>query len=205
MKAITYIKSAALLAAMLVAPAQIAFADGNAEQGAVIGYSCLGCHGIDGYRNAYPSYRVPKLGGQKREYIEGGLMAYRDGKRKHPTMQAQGGSLSETDINDVAAWLEGYGEVADAATADSAAGTDAATTCLQCHGKDAAAVVPTPATLSGQHADYLMHALNQYKNGTRSGTVMSAFASTLSDDDIEAVAKYFSSLPGLFTTKVDGE
>ena len=37
--------------------------------GAELGYSCLGCHGIEGYRNAYPSYRVPKLGGQKAAYL----------------------------------------------------------------------------------------------------------------------------------------
>ena len=42
----------------------LAAAEGNAERGEKLGYTCLGCHGIDGYRNAYPSYRVPKLGGQ---------------------------------------------------------------------------------------------------------------------------------------------
>ena len=41
-----------------------AAAEGDAAAGAAIGYSCLGCHGIEGYRNAYPSFRVPKLGGQ---------------------------------------------------------------------------------------------------------------------------------------------
>ena len=43
---------------------QPAVAEGDPEAGRELGYTCLGCHGIEGYRNAYPSYRVPKLGGQ---------------------------------------------------------------------------------------------------------------------------------------------
>ncbi len=86
-----------------------------AEQGAgenrgempVIVYSCLGCHGIDGYRNAYPSFRVPKIGGQKREYLATALKAYRAGTREHPTMQAQGSDLSDQAIDDLAAWFAG--------------------------------------------------------------------------------------------------
>ena len=48
------------------APAQ---AEGNAAQGKLLGYTCLGCHGVDNYRNAYPSYSVPKLVGQHPEYL----------------------------------------------------------------------------------------------------------------------------------------
>jgi len=69
-------------------------AEGDAENGELLAYTCMGCHGIEGYRNAYPSYRVPKLGGQKAGYIETALNAYRDGTRPHPTMQAQGTSLT---------------------------------------------------------------------------------------------------------------
>ena len=157
-KAVTYITVATITALLYsLVLMQPALADGDVEQGAVIGYSCLGCHGIDSYRNAYPSYRVPMLGGQKRDYVEAALQAYRDGDRKHPTMQAQGGSLSSEDISNVSAWLESYGEIAEAATAESAAGVAAAAICLQCHGEGAAAVIPTPPTLSGQHMDYLIH------------------------------------------------
>ena len=73
----------------------------------MIGYSCLGCHGIEGYRNAYPSYRVPKLGGQKAAYLVIALRGYRAGTRKHPTMSAQASSLSDQQIEDVAAYLSG--------------------------------------------------------------------------------------------------
>lgn len=177
------------------------FADEDPAQGAAIGYSCLGCHGIDGYRNAYPSYRVPKLGGQKRAYVETALRAYRDGTREHPTMNAQSGSLSEQDIASVAAWLEQYGEIQDASTAESVAGIDAAKTCITCHGETGVGVAPQPPTLAGQHQDYLRHALQQYRSGERVNAVMSAFAAALTDEDIEAIALYYSSLDGLFTTE----
>ncbi|WP_197493236.1 c-type cytochrome [Woeseia oceani] len=183
--------AAAVLAFSALAP-MTAHADGNPEQGEQLAYTCMGCHGIPGYRNAYPSYRVPKLGGQKAAYIETALKAYRDGNRPHPTMQAQGESLSDQDIADVAAYFQGAEMATDSVTADDIAGLDAAKTCLTCHGAQSAGMVPTPATLSGQHQDYLMHALDQYKSGARAGTVMSAFAGMLSDDDIEAIARFYS-------------
>ena len=67
----------AFIAALLLLSGAAA-AEGDPEAGAAIGYSCLGCHGIEGYRNAYPSYRVPKLGGQKAGYIEVALRGFRD-------------------------------------------------------------------------------------------------------------------------------
>ena len=188
---------ALLLAGALLT--QFAHAEGNAEQGAALGYSCLGCHGIEGYNNAYPAYRVPRLGGQKSGYVRNALHAYRDGSRKHPTMMAQGGSLSDSDIENIAAWLQQFGVATDAATAGDVAGIDAAAACVACHGAAGAEVQPQPPTLSGQHQDYLKIALQQYREGSRSGTVMSAFAASLSEADIEAVTRYYASRDGLFT------
>jgi cytochrome c553 len=159
----------------------------------------MGCHGIEGYRNAYPSYRVPRLGGQKDEYIVTALTAYRDGKRPHPTMQAQGGSLTDRDIEDLAAYFQGDEAVLDTVTEDNIGGLDAAKACLACHGKGGEAVIPKPATLSGQQTSYLEHALAQYRDGTRGGTVMSAFAMQLSDADISNLAMFFGRQSGLTT------
>lgn len=78
---------------------------GNADAGRVLAYTCQGCHGITGYKNAYPSYRVPRIGGQSAEYLAQALTEYREGKRKHPTMQAQSLSFSEQEIADLAAYL----------------------------------------------------------------------------------------------------
>lgn len=80
-------------------------AQGDPDRGAEIGYTCTGCHGIPFYKNVYPTYTVPKLGGQNYQYIVDSLKAYRSGERQHPTMQAQANTLSEQDMADIAAWL----------------------------------------------------------------------------------------------------
>lgn len=82
-----------------------AHAAGNAENGKTIAFTCAGCHGIAEYRNAYPSYHVPKIAGQNEAYLSNALKAYRSGDRKHPTMVAQANSFSDQDIADIAAYL----------------------------------------------------------------------------------------------------
>lgn len=91
------------------APATTAAADapvtGDAERGHLLTYTCQGCHGVTGYKNAYPNYHVPKIGGQSEQYLVNALHAYKNGTRQHPTMQAQAESFSEQDIADIAAFL----------------------------------------------------------------------------------------------------
>lgn len=96
---------AAPAAEMAPAAAPAAALAGDATRGKGLTYTCRGCHGVTGYKNAYPSYHVPKLGGQSDVYLRNALMEYRGGKRKHPTMQAQAESFSEQDIADIAAYL----------------------------------------------------------------------------------------------------
>ena len=97
------VRCAAAALALLAAPA--ALASGDAEAGRLKANTCMGCHGIPGYANAYPTYRVPKLGGQSAEYLSAALKAYKTGERPHKTMQAQATSLSDQDIADIAAYL----------------------------------------------------------------------------------------------------
>jgi cytochrome c553 len=78
---------------------------GDAASGEQLTYTCLGCHGVTGYKNAYPNYHVPKIGGQSAEYLANALGEYKQGTRKHPTMQAQSQSFSDQDIADIAAYL----------------------------------------------------------------------------------------------------
>ena len=66
---------------------------------------CAGCHGIPGYKTAFPNaYHVPKLGGQHAEYIIKALEGYKNGSRSHPTMTALAKTLSQQDIEDFAAY-----------------------------------------------------------------------------------------------------
>ena len=87
------------------APAASAVLVGNAQTGRTLAYTCQGCHGVEGYKNAYPSFHVPRIGGQSAEYLAQALTEYKKGNRKHPTMQAQAQSFSDQDIADLSAYL----------------------------------------------------------------------------------------------------
>ncbi len=69
---------------------------------------CQGCHGIADYRTAYPVvYHVPKLGGQHAAYLVKALKDYKSGERNHPTMVGIAGTLSDEDIEALAAYYAG--------------------------------------------------------------------------------------------------
>ena len=101
-------KSSVLTAVALLATAASTFADGDAAVGRKKAETCLGCHAVPGYFNVYPSYHVPKLGGQRSKYIESALKQYRDGGREHGTMHANASSLSDQDMADIGAYIESY-------------------------------------------------------------------------------------------------
>lgn len=102
-----------IAASLLLALPTLAFAQqtaaasaaGDAAKGKQLTYTCQGCHGVTGYKNAYPNYHVPRIGGQSTQYLVNALTEYKAGKRKHPTMQAQAESFSDQDIADIAAYL----------------------------------------------------------------------------------------------------
>jgi cytochrome c553 len=192
-KGIRSIWAAALLAGGL-ALAVGARADapaGDAARGAKVAYTCLGCHGIPDYRNAYPNYRVPKLGGQHAAYLAAALGEYRAGARPHPTMRGQAGSISEQDVRDVAAY---FATPTPVASSGKGVGTPpaAATTCVACHGPDGVGILPDYPTLAGQHADYLEQALKAYRGGKRQNPIMNGMAASLKDEDIRELAAYFA-------------
>lgn len=93
-----------LILALAIAGAPTAWGAGDPVAGRVKSETCLGCHGIVGYYNTYPTYRVPKLSGQNHEYIVAALQAYKTGQRTHGTMQAQAISMSDQDMQDIAAY-----------------------------------------------------------------------------------------------------
>ena len=80
-------------------------AAGDPAAGRQKAYTCFGCHGIPGYTNIYPEYRVPKLGGQNADYIVAALKEYKSGDRPHPTMHDQAMSLTDQDMENIAAYL----------------------------------------------------------------------------------------------------
>jgi cytochrome c553 len=196
-------RSKRLIAAGLLALCALgAQADGDAARGGKLAYTCMGCHGIENYKNAYPSYSVPKLGGQNAPYITSALEQYQSGARPHPTMQGFASSLSAEDRADLAAYFR--------ATVPASAGPEPAGTpppqaapCAACHGQNGRGTTPDYPNIGGQHADYIAQALNAYRLGKRRNSLMAPFAQQLTQDDIETLAEYFSAQQGLVTPELD--
>ena len=184
------VPSLVLVAVGLVA-AVPATAAGDPVRGKELGYTCLGCHGIETYKNVYPTYSVPKLRGQHPEYIASALKEYAKGERSHATMHAHAASLSDQDIDDIAAYLGGE-PVKSAGAETRGTPPAAATLCQACHGKDGIGIMGMYPTLTGQHVDYLEHSLESYRNGARKNGIMAPFASQLKSEDIKVLAEFFS-------------
>ena len=69
---------------------------------------CIGCHGIPGYKTAFPDvYHVPKIAGQQPGYIINALKAYKSGERSHPSMRGIAASLSDEDMKKLADYYGG--------------------------------------------------------------------------------------------------
>jgi cytochrome c553 len=188
--------SAAALSVLLLAPV-VAQAEGDAANGRKLAYTCHGCHGIENYRNAYPNYPVPKLGGQHAQYIVAALNEYEARARWHPTMQGVAATIPAKDKVDIAAYFQAEPVVSSGKTMGTA--PTAAQTCVACHGADGVGILPEYPTIAGQHRDYIKQALTDYRSGKRQNAIMNGFAQQLKDADIAALAVWFSAQKGLYT------
>ena len=190
-----------LLSFAFATAATPALAQGDAEAGHLKVYTCSGCHGIANYKNVYPTYNVPRIGGQNFEYVVAALTAYQKGERPHPTMRAQAESFNAQDLQDIAAYLSGLkGDPTNlhpAGDGDVEAGQAKSQPCQACHGQDGNGTGDGQyPRIAGQHADYLVKALQDYKSGTRANPIMQGFAATLSEEDMEDLAAFFSQQAG---------
>jgi cytochrome c553 len=182
-----------LLAAMTSANAA------DAAKGKVLAYTCQGCHGVPNYNNAYPHYSVPKLGGQNEAYLVSALNGYANGDRPHPTMHSHAVTLTPEDRADIAAFLRAQGPI----PSKEVVGTPppATQTCVACHGADGAkTVAPDYPILAGQQADYIVHALKDYKSGKRKNPIMAGIITGVDEKDFPAIAQFFSRQQALCTT-----
>ena len=177
---------------------------GDATRGKALAYTCNGCHAIPNYKNVYPTYSVPKLHGQRPEYLVAALKAYKSGERSHGTMHSQASSLNEQDMADVAVYLSGS-EVLTASKNDVPATSrpKATEVCLACHGTNGVGITADYPTIAGQHKDYIERALHDYQKGGRKNAIMAGMAATLTAEDIEQLAAYYSAQkPALETLKL---
>ena len=201
----------AVTLALAFSASATAFAAGDAARGKVLSYTCLGCHGIEDYRNAYPDYNVPRLSGQHAAYIVAALKEYRNGERQHPTMQVQAATLSDQDMADIAAYFASQKGRVGAADPKIVARGEALfrggnlekglPACTGCHSPNGAgnAAAGFPH-LGGQHAQYIAKQLTDFRKeeGGRANDgdamTMRTIARKLSDEDIAAVSSYIQGL-----------
>ena len=156
-----------LLVAPLAALAQAPVV-GDATRGQALAYTCNGCHAIPNYKNVYPTYSVPKLHGQRAQYLAAALKEYKSGDRSHGTMHSQAASMNEQDMADVAVYLAGPKVLTDSKTdVKPSDRPKASEVCLACHGTNGVGITADYPTISGQHRDYIERALTDYKKGAR--------------------------------------
>ncbi|MDB5811664.1 MAG: cytochrome [Betaproteobacteria bacterium] len=83
--------------------------------------------------------------------------------------------------------------------ADPAAGKEKSKVCAACHGENGNSQAPDFPKLAGQHGDYLVRALTDYKSGVRKNPIMAGQVANLKREDIADLAAYYSSQQGLAT------
>ncbi len=153
--------------------------------------TCTGCHGPNGKST---NAQWPNLAAQQSSYIANQLNAFKTGTRNNPMMQSMAANLSDDDINNLAAYYSSQPPVSakgDPILAKS--GQTKAAMCLGCHGTTAQGNGQFPR-LAGQHPDYLIKQLNNFKDGARQNGQMQAIAGSLSEEDMKELAAYFGSL-----------
>ena len=201
------------LAASVIAPVAVAQDAAAGERKAAM---CIGCHGIVGYQASFPQvYKVPKIAGQTVEYMTAALNDYRKGDRKHPTMRAIAGALTDADIADLAAYYQQLGAAPAVADAPSRAPTAevaalvAKGVCASCHGANFnQPLAPGYPKIAGQHADYLYTALRAYAtHGNprvgRNNAIMVAQVKPFTPRELKLLADYIGSLDGQLRTVPD--
>lgn len=171
-------------------------AAGEREDGKKKFYTCVGCHGIEGYSNTYPTYQVPRIGGQHADYVVSALKTYRSGARPHVSMQGNAQTLDDRDLENIAAYVSAFRSISVdlPVTGDVALGKTKAAACAGCHGEDGNSPADSGfPRLAGQYESYLIKTLQDYKSGKRKHAIMNGIAAGLNEMDIENLASFYAS------------
>jgi cbb3-type cytochrome c oxidase subunit III len=184
------------------APAAPAKAD-PAKGAALYGAVCTSCHGADGNSGA-PTF--PKLAQQHPEYIVKQLIEFKSGKRANAIMSGFASALSEDDMRNIAAFV-GSKSAKPGFAKDKALATlgekiyrggiadRQIPACAGCHSPTGAGIPAQYPRLAGQHADYTVSQLTQFRGGIRLNSLqMGQVAAKLNDKEINALADYIAGL-----------
>lgn len=165
---------------------------GSAAAGEKRAATCAGCHGAKGISS---NDTWPNLAGQHAAYLARILGAYKSGAQKDVAMTPMAQPLSDTDVQDLAAY---YGSLRCTAApnntrvGDAATGKALAKNCAACHGETGVASNPAWPTLAGQKPVYLVNVLKAFRAGLRKDPMMAGVTRGLSDADIANLAAYFA-------------
>jgi cytochrome c553 len=166
---------------------------------------CSSCHGLDG-KSISPTF--PRLAGQRAEYIEVQLKAFRDHTRAdphaHTYMWGMAGHLSDPLIHALAAYFstQSPAGATPGNPVETAAGKKIfeegvldrdVPACQACHGEKAEGVDAIPR-LADQHRAYLIEQLNNFASNARANEVMHDNSKSLTPNEIQAVATFFAGL-----------
>ena len=188
--------AAALVAAVLLSVACTTLAADSAagQQKAQV---CAACHGADG-NSVNPA--IPSLAGQPAQFIATQLLMFREGNRKDAQMSPFAANLSNTDLNNIAAYyaaqkLAPTAYQAEPGSAEAGPRLTKQYNCVQCHGPALLGQQHIPR-LAGQQHEYLKAQLRGFKRSTRfdmDGQMTSA-VQALSDADIDLIANYLAGI-----------
>ena len=162
---------------------------GDAQAGRKLAMQCRTCHGIEGHAKM-PI--VPHIGGENPAYIEHQLTAFRDGQRVHEMMSVVARGLSDQAIADLAAWYSAQQPVATLGPGQDP--VNAPEACIACHGADGIAQIEDAPNLAGETVMYIDTQLKAFRTGKRTHDVMSGIAAEMTNDEIRAVAEWYSSV-----------
>lgn len=164
---------------------------------------CAACHGADG--NSVIALN-PKLAGQHPKYLTKQLHDFKTGKRKSAVMNGIAASLSDEDMQDLAAYFStqtpklgkaksnGAGSLGEKIYRGGIAATNLPA-CAACHGANGEGLPKRFPRLSGQHADYTVQQLNLFRTGERANVpMMQMIAGKMTEAEMQAVADYIQGL-----------
>jgi cytochrome c553 len=187
------------LAVMIAAPPIAPLHAADIAAGKAAAEACVGCHGENGISNV--EY-TPSLAGQPDLFVQWQIVFFRAGVRQNALMKPIVEALSNEDIRNLGAYyaslppMQNKGPDPDPALSRKGAEAAAGRRCASCH-TDSYAGIKATARLAGQRQEYLIKALNDYKEGARTGGGVAAMADVavaLSAEEIDALAHYLSHL-----------
>ena len=174
-----------------------------AKGSAIFNGVCASCHGAEG-NSAIPAN--PKLAQQHPEYTAKQLAEFKSGKRANAVMLGFASALSDEDMRNVGAYLAstkakpGFAKDKDLAALGEkiyrgGIADRQIPACAGCHSPNGAGIPSQYPRLSGQHADYTVSQLTQFRDGIRKNSLqMGQVAAKLNDREIKAVADYIAGL-----------